>query len=158
MSRCAVISAVPRAWATNVVGGSVHGVPGGRHMMTIGETPGSRTDGLLDFGAAGHGNISAVTSWPSATWMVWPFCAGVTITFPCPVLGGGDDTERGGVGVGGRDGSEDAGGEDDGTEPGLETTGDPAEEGDPDESVELAPPALSEELPELPLADCPAFT
>lgn len=84
----------------------MHAVPGGWHTITIGEIPGSNTAGLVDFGCAGHGNISAVTSWPSATWIVMPFCAGVTVTLPCAVLGaelgGGED--RGGEGVDGRDG------------------------------------------------------
>jgi len=105
MSRCTTICAVPRARATKVIGGPMHAEPGGRHAMYIGEMPGSSTAGLVDFGCAGHGNISAVTSWPSATWIVMPFCAGVTVTLPCAVLGaglgGGED--RGGEGVDGRD-------------------------------------------------------
>ena len=95
-----MICAVPRVFATKVRGGCAHAVPGGRHTMTIGDTPGARIAGLLDVGAAGHGNCSATTSVPTATWMVCPFWDGVTVTVPCAVLG----AEVGGVGGRGDDG------------------------------------------------------
>lgn len=88
ISRCATICAVPGSAASNVWGGAVHTVPGGRQAITIGEMPGFSTAGLLDFGSAGHGNIAATTSCPTATWIVAPFCAGVTVTVPWAVLGG----------------------------------------------------------------------
>lgn len=79
--RDSVICAVPRTRARNVRGGSVHVVPG-RHTMDIGDIPGARTDGLDDIGAEGNGNWAAITSVPTATWNVIPFCAGVTVTVP----------------------------------------------------------------------------
>jgi len=50
--------------------------------MDIGDIPGARTDGLDDIGAEGNGNWAAITSVPTATWNVIPFCAGVTVTVP----------------------------------------------------------------------------
>ena len=100
-SRSAVICAVPRCLARNVRAGAEHVLPG-RHTMLIGETPGAKTAGLVDVGVEGHGNCSAMTSVPTATWRVVPFCAGVTVIVPCAVLGaevvgfGGGDGERGG--------------------------------------------------------------
>lgn len=105
MSRYAVISAVPRARAENVRGGAEHVVPGGRHTMYIGETPGARIEGLVEMGAAGHGNCEAMISVPTATWNVIPFCAGVTVSVPCTVLGAelGGDGRGDGVGEDGGD-------------------------------------------------------
>lgn len=77
-----MICAVPRSFATNVRGGSEHALPGGRHTMIIGEIPGARIAGLLDVGAAGHGNCDATMSVPTATRNVIPFWAGVTVTVP----------------------------------------------------------------------------
>lgn len=82
-----MISAVPRARARNVRGGAVHAVPPGRQTIDIGEIPGASTAGLVDIGAEGQGNCAAMTSVPTATWMVVPLCAGVTVTVPCVVLG-----------------------------------------------------------------------
>lgn len=93
-----MICAVPRARAVNVRGGSVHAVPGGRHTMIIGEIPGARIDGLVDVGADGHGNCAAITLVPTATRKAIPFCAGVTVSVPCPTLGG-EDGDAGGTGV-----------------------------------------------------------
>jgi hypothetical protein len=59
----------------------VHGVPG-RHTTDIGDIPGARTDGLDEAGAEGNGNCAAITSVPTATWNVFPFCAGVTVIVP----------------------------------------------------------------------------
>lgn len=92
--------AVPRALATNVRGGSEHDIDGGRQTMTIGETPGARIAGLLDAGAAGHGNCAALMVVPRATWMVSPFWDGVTVIDPCAVLGAGADGVDGGCGAG----------------------------------------------------------
>ncbi|MEZ0106801.1 hypothetical protein ABH920_000792 [Catenulispora sp. EB89] len=91
-----MISAVPRPFAENVRGGAEHDVPGGRHTMYIGETPGARIEGLVEMGAAGHGNCAAMISVPTATSNVIPFCAGVTVSVPCTVLG----AELGGEGCG----------------------------------------------------------
>jgi hypothetical protein len=68
--------------------------------MIIGEMPGARIAGLLDVGAAGQGNCPATMFVPSATWMVPPFWAGVTVTVPCAVLGAGAEGVDGGCGVG----------------------------------------------------------
>ena len=86
--RTAVICAVPRVRARKVRGGPIHVVPG-RHTMDIGDTPGARTDGSVETGAEGNGNRAAITSVPTVTWKVIPFCAGVTVIVPCPTLGGG---------------------------------------------------------------------
>lgn len=79
--------------------------------MTIGVIPGARTAGLLVVGAAGQGNCAATMSVPTATWIVDPFWAGVTVIVPCAMLGVGvgvgdgegerDGEREGGVGVGG---------------------------------------------------------
>jgi hypothetical protein len=110
--------------------------------MTIGDAPGARIAGLLDFGWAGDGNWAAITSVPSATWIVVPFCAGVTVTVPCPVLGGGGSL----VGVvGGRDG---------GTDRPEDPEADEADEADgadgadgADETEGVGPVAVAEPVP-----------
>lgn len=103
-----MISAVPRARAVNVRGGSEHATPPGLHTMLIGETPGARTAGLVEAGEEGYGNCAAITFVPTATWKVMPFWAGVTVIVPCTALGdeaggfggvGRGDGERGGAGV-----------------------------------------------------------
>ena len=150
----AVIRAVPRARAANVRGGAVHAPPG-RHTIAIGDTPGSRTAGLLDVSDAGHGNCAAITVVPTATWKVIPFCAGVTVIVPCATLGGDDGRDDGGVVCG----------TDEGVDGGVGEVGRPEEAGaDVEEEAEEEPtPPPAEDTEELadtvpvPVA-CPAFT
>lgn len=103
--------AVPRVRAVKDIGGSMQSICVGRHVITVGDMPGCRIAGSLDFGWAGYGKSSAITSCPSATCTVPPLCAGVTITVPRAVLGaldGADGTEdtdgRDGTGAVDRDG------------------------------------------------------
>lgn len=144
----------------------------GRHVITVGDMPGCRIAGSPDFGWAGYGKSSAITSCPGATCTVPPFCAGVTTTAPRAVLGaldGGDGGDGGdgrdGTGAVDRDGVADR---DDG--PVLDAPVLDAPEldpPDPDGPVLDAPPTeppaascveLADTVPEAPDDAVPAFT
>lgn len=135
-----------------VRGGAVHVLPGGRHTMIIGETPGARTAGLVEAGAEGHGNCSATISVPIATWRVVPLCAGVIVIVPCAVLG----AEAGGLGWGddgadgeaGRDGADELDGADEDGLPEAEPPCAPESEGVLGGDCDADPEALPGPVPD----------